>query len=34
MTEAVAGHVADVEYLGEHQLRGVSAQMSVYGLAG
>ncbi|MGY8709739.1 adenylate/guanylate cyclase domain-containing protein [Bradyrhizobium sp. 18BD] len=34
MTEAVAGHVADVEYLGEHQLRGVSARMSIYGLAG
>ncbi|WP_245477661.1 adenylate/guanylate cyclase domain-containing protein [Bradyrhizobium guangxiense] len=34
MTEAVAGHVADVEHLGEHQLRGVSARMSVYGLAG
>lgn len=35
MTEAVARHVPhDVEHLGEHQLRGVSARMSVYGLAG
>ncbi|WP_426612837.1 adenylate/guanylate cyclase domain-containing protein [Bradyrhizobium sp. McL0616] len=34
MTEAVARHLGpDVEYLGEHQLRGVSARMSVYGLA-
>lgn len=35
MTEAVARHVPqDVEHLGEHQLRGISARMSVYGLAG
>jgi adenylate cyclase len=35
MTEAVARHLShDVEHLGEHQLRGVSARMSVYGLAG
>jgi adenylate cyclase len=35
MTAAVARHLPhDVEYLGEHQLRGVSARMSVYGLAG
>jgi adenylate cyclase len=34
MTEAVARHVLhDVEHLGEHQLRGVSARMSVYGMA-
>ncbi|WP_246668311.1 adenylate/guanylate cyclase domain-containing protein [Bradyrhizobium elkanii] len=34
MTEAVARHLShDVEHLGEHQLRGVSARMSVYGLA-
>jgi adenylate cyclase len=35
MTEAVARHVPrDVEHLGEHQLRGISARMSIYGLAG
>ena len=35
MTEAVARHLSyDVEHLGEHQLRGVSARISVYGLAG
>ncbi|WP_235885500.1 adenylate/guanylate cyclase domain-containing protein [Bradyrhizobium niftali] len=35
MTEAVARHLShDVEHLGEHQLRGVAARMSVYGLAG
>lgn len=35
MTEAVARHLShDVENLGEHQLRGVSARISVYGLAG
>ncbi len=34
MTEAVAQHlVQDVEHLGEHQLRGVSARVSVYGLS-
>jgi adenylate cyclase len=34
MTKAVARHLGpDVEYFGEHQLRGVSARMSVYGLA-
>jgi adenylate cyclase len=34
MTEAVAQHLSyDVEHLGEHQLRGVSARISVYGLA-
>jgi len=34
MTEAVARHLAhDVVHLGEHQLRGVSARVSVYGLA-
>ncbi|MDH2384456.1 adenylate/guanylate cyclase domain-containing protein [Bradyrhizobium sp. CER78] len=33
MTEAVARHLPhDVEHLGEHQLRGVSARMAVYGL--
>jgi adenylate cyclase len=35
MTEAVARHLSQgVEHLGEHELRGVSARMSVYGLAG
>ena len=35
LTEAVARHLShDVEHLGEHQLRGVSARMSVYGMAG
>jgi adenylate cyclase len=34
ITEAVARHLShDIEHLGEHQLRGVSARMSVYGLA-
>jgi adenylate cyclase len=33
MTEAIARHLPqDVEHLGEHQLRGVSARVSVYGL--
>lgn len=35
MTEAVAQHLShEVEHLGEHQLRGVSARVCVYGLAG
>ena len=34
MTEAVAQHLCQkVEHLGEHQLRGVSARVSVYGLS-
>ncbi len=34
MTEAVARHLhRGTEHLGEHQLRGVSARVAVYGLA-
>lgn len=33
LTEPVARHVQNVEHLGEHQLRGVAARVSVFGLS-